>query len=322
MSGAQWQRIRAEWDRSRRLRLGALAILGILGLQLVLTLSDARARQAGQYGRDAGLLSRLEEASRESAWPARAKAASAELAKAQASIPAASTGGLAQAELQAWLGDLAVFAGIGNPTIKVEPALAVDGQPELWQVLARLDGDMSETRAPLLMHTLSAALPWFRTERLDVQSGAAPRVSLVIRGYFRKGDDRQADAQRPAALPSAAATMAAGAPQAPTRRNPLAPADAVATATSGPTGPSGPARGPNGRRTPPSRDALQRPARRNPLAPPASGGDQAPATGSPATAPPRRRNPLAPPEGAAPRPQGSAAAEWKRQQRPHPRRGQ
>jgi hypothetical protein len=277
MSGVQWQRIRAEWDRSRRLRLGALAVLGILGVQLVLTLSDARARRAAEYGRDASLLSRLEEASRESAWPARAKVATSALAKAQASIPVASTEGLAQAELQAWLGDLAVFTGIGNPTVKVEPALAVDGQPGLWQVLARLDGDMSETRAPLLMRTLSAARPWFRTEHLDVESGMAPRMSLVMRGYFRKGDDKQADAQRPAALPSAAATLAAGAPQAPTRRNPLAPANALANAS--------PARqpGPGGRR--------------NPLAPPKPGGEQ--------SKPERPRNPLAPPSSGDQQPQSA-----------------
>lgn len=243
------ERLRAEWRQNRRLRLGALAILAIVGMQLVLMLSDARVRRIEQYQRDARLLARLEEASGESAWTGRAKAADAVLAQMRASIPVASSEGLAQAELQAWLSDLAVFAGIGNPVVRVETALVVEGHPELWQVLARLEGDMSESQAPLLMRTLSAALPWYQTERLQVQSGITPRVSLVMRGYFRKGDGKQVAARRPAGLPSAEDSRSAGAAAPPPeRRNPLAPPDAAAGKS--------------------PRAESPRPVRRNPLAPP------------------------------------------------------
>jgi hypothetical protein len=230
VSHPQLARMQAEWRQNRRLRLGALAILAIVGLQLVLFLSEARVKRIEQYQRDARLLVRLQEASGEAAWPARAKAADAALSKLHDSIPAASTEGLAQAELQAWLGDLAAFAGIGNPVVRVETALAVDGHPDLWQVLARLEGNMAEAQVPLLMRTLSAALPWYRTERLQVEVGASPRMSLVLRGYFRKSDGKRVGAVRPAGLPSAAETALAGAPAPPPRRNPLAPADQVAGA--------------------------------------------------------------------------------------------
>jgi hypothetical protein len=249
------ERLRAEWRQNRRLRLGALAILAIVGMQLVLMLSDARVRRIEQYQRDARLLARLEEASGESAWTGRAKAADAVLAQMRASIPVASSEGLAQAELQAWLSDLAVFAGIGNPVVRVETALVVEGHPELWQVLARLEGDMSESQAPLLMRTLSAALPWYQTERLQVQAGITPRVSLVMRGYFRKGDGKQVAARRPAGLPSAEDSRSAGAAAPPERRNPLAPPDAAA-------GKSPQAESP-------------RSVRRNPLAPPDAGASGA-----------------------------------------------
>jgi hypothetical protein len=174
------------------------------------------------------------------------------------------------------------------------------------------------------MRTLSSALPWFRTERLQVQSGATPRVSLVIRGYFRKGDDKQPDAQRPAGLPSAAASLAAGAPQPPARGNPLLSAAAASTAT-----PAALQAGmPQGRRVPPARapggasqaaaDAARpAPGHRNPLTPPGAQGS--PAAPANVSQPPRRRNPLAPPEGAAS--QATVKPEWKRPPRPRPPRG-
>ena len=64
-----------EWRQNRRLRLGALAIVAILGLQLVLWRADARAERVADYRRGAELLARLESASRESAWIERAAVA-------------------------------------------------------------------------------------------------------------------------------------------------------------------------------------------------------------------------------------------------------
>jgi hypothetical protein len=202
----QLQRLVQEWRQSRRLRLGALAILLILGTHVVLTLSDQRHARVEQYQRDTELLGRLEEASRESAWPARAKAAEAMLAVDRHSIPAARSDGLAQAEMQAWLTDLASFAGLARPQVRVETSLAVPGQAGMWQVLARLDGNVPEGRMPILVRALSSALPWVRTERLEIQAGTDTRVSLVVRGYFRQADarDAAAPAARPADLPPAA----------------------------------------------------------------------------------------------------------------------
>jgi len=286
MTAAPLQQLLAEWQRNRRLRLGGMAILAILGLQLVVQLSEARSALIEQYDRDARLLSRFEEASREGAWPERALAAEAAAQAMRATLPPASSEGLAQAELQAWLGDLAVFAGIGNPSVRVEPALAVDGQPELWQVLARLEGDMSESQAALLMRTLADARPWYQTERLQLEGGATPRVSLVLRGYFRKAEGKQVASARPANLPSAEAARSAGSPAVPVRRNPLAPADASPVAAAG------------SEAAPPQ----SQPPPRNALAP-----RQAPATRPSATPPP-------PPPGRGNRPPpprpGKAGSPW------------
>lgn len=304
MSG-KWQPVLAEWRTNRRLRLGALVVLAIMGVQLVLHLSEARGARVEQYERNARLLARLEEASKESAWPARARAAAAALEQAKATLPTARSEGLAQAELQAWLSDLATFAGVGNPTVRVETALAVDGHPGLWQVLGRLEGDLAESQVPMLMGTLASALPWYQTEQLQVQGGAVPRVSLVMRGYFLKMEGKQVASVRPANLPTPD-PAAAVAPVLPVRRNPLAPAGPVAAAAPAAAPGAAPAAG----------QSPQAPAqnRMSPVAAP-PGAVASPAGG---VAPPARRNPLAPPDARPRRSDEEGDQPRKGFQRPRP----
>ena len=215
-----------EWRGNRRLRLGALAVLAILGLQLVLWRSDARAARVEEYRRGAELLARIESASRESAWIQRAAATEQVLQAQLASIPVVDSDGLAQAEMQAWLSDLAALAGIPDPTVRVENAIAVEGHPDLWQVLGRLDGTVPAGGIQVLVRTLSAAGPWFQVERLELQDGRGARLSMVLRGYFREGE-AVANARRPADLPAGAPETTSG-PLLAARRNPLAGPDGAA----------------------------------------------------------------------------------------------
>lgn len=204
MKDARLQRVVDEWRSNRRLRLGALAIVLVLGAHAVLALADGRHAREQRYARDAELLGRLEEASRESAWPARAAAAEGALAAMRHSIPAARSDGLAQAEMQAWLTDLAAFAGLVQPGVRVETSLAVPGQADMWQVLARLDATASPATLPVLVRALASAMPWVRTEHLELIDGGE-RVSLIVRGYFRAAGagDAKDPAPRPGGIPAA-----------------------------------------------------------------------------------------------------------------------
>lgn len=188
MSHPQWQRVVQEWRQNRRLRIGAMAIVLVLGLHLVLALSDERAARSGQFARDAELLGSLQDASRESAWPRRAAAAEARLEAMRESLPKARSDGLAQAELQSWLTTLAATTGLQDPRVRVETSLAVPGETGIWQVLARLDADVPDGATPAVMRALAQGLPWIRAERLELKSGQKTRLSVVVRGYYRQGD--------------------------------------------------------------------------------------------------------------------------------------
>ncbi|MBP6597315.1 MAG: hypothetical protein KA196_07350, partial [Arenimonas sp.] len=123
----------AEWRSNRRLRLAALLALAVAGGQVLLQLSENRAALAQEYRREAALLERLVEASRDEAWPARAVEAEAQLEAMRQSVPEMSSSGLAQAELQTWLTGLAERNGLLAPRVRVETTIDVPGHPELWQ---------------------------------------------------------------------------------------------------------------------------------------------------------------------------------------------
>lgn len=188
MIQAQWQRARQEWRQSRRLRLGTLVVLLVLGLHAAMSLSDRRGAVVEEYVRDARLLQRLEDASRESLWPQRAEQAQTALTGLRDTLPQVASSGLAQAELQAWLTQQAQVAGLQDPRVRVETTLEVPDRPELWQVLARLDATVPDgTLAPFL-RALSLGLPWIQAERLEVTEGRDTRLTLVARGYYRRPD--------------------------------------------------------------------------------------------------------------------------------------
>lgn len=197
----QFERVRQEWRQSRRLRLGALVVLLILGAHVVLTLSDRQQAMAQDYRRDAALLGRLEEASRESAWPERAEQAEAAAEAMRTSIPQAASDGLAQAELQAWLSGQAAIGQLQQARVRAEATLDVPGQPELWQVVARLEGAVPAGGLDRFLQSLSSGLPWIQVERLEITEGRETQLSAIVRGYYRKPDaapEAPADASAPA----------------------------------------------------------------------------------------------------------------------------
>lgn len=186
MKNARIEQMAAEWRQNRRLRLGALVVLVVLGLHFVLGLADGRDADKQAYRRDADLLARLQEAGKESSWPERATEAEAAVVALEATLPEVASAGLAQAELQAWLAGQAAAGGLAESRVRAETTLDVPGHPQLWQVVARLDAQVPAGRMPLFLKGLAGGLPWIQVERVDVSQGRQTQVSLVVRAYYRK----------------------------------------------------------------------------------------------------------------------------------------
>ena len=68
--------------------------------------------------------------------------------------------------------------------------------PEMWQVMARLDGQIPQYGQAAFLRALSEALPWIQAERLEIAEGDQPRTVLVVRGYYRQAEDGEPAAAR------------------------------------------------------------------------------------------------------------------------------
>lgn len=179
---------RGEWRANRRLRLAALVALAFVVVHGVAALEERRQALARQYGNDLELQERLEGMRGQTDWEARADQAEAALDEMRARVPEVSGAGLAQAELQNWLTELAGTAGLAEPRVRVERTLDVPGYPDMWVVMGRLDGQLPQYGHAAFLRALSEGLPWIQAERLEIVGGSS-RVALTVRAYYRRADE-------------------------------------------------------------------------------------------------------------------------------------
>lgn len=188
MITGRFAEISQQWRGNRRLRFAALVVLAILALHALDALRTQRDAVAEQHATDMRLREQLELIGAQPEWVDRAAEAEAELEVLQRQLRAMASPGQAQAEVHSWLSEFAVTAGVDNPVIRLQDVLEVPGYPELMQVLARLDGRLPAFGHAAFVRGLSLGLPWVQVERLEVGDEASPRIGVVVRSYYRKGE--------------------------------------------------------------------------------------------------------------------------------------
>lgn len=204
-----WRKVRDEWRAKRRLRLAGMVALAFVALHALSALEQHRQSLASRYGNDLELQARLEGMRGQAHWKERAAQAEAALDDMRARVPEVSGAGLAQAELQNWLAELAARTALSDSRVRIEQTLDVPDYPDMWQVMGRLDGQVPEFGEALFLRTLSGGLPWIQAERLEIAPGKPARVTLVVRAYYRRAatpaggaaDARAAGVAAPAPVP-------------------------------------------------------------------------------------------------------------------------
>ncbi len=189
------RQLRDQWRSTPRLRYGVMVIMAILGMQGLFMLSDRVRERVATHAADMEMLSRLEGLRKETGWPERAEKMQEMLAAVTDRIPAVAGKGMAQAESQAWLASLAADQALTEPRVKVEDTVDVEGYPDMWQVISRLEGKLPDHGQEAFLRALAEAMPWVQTERIEVSEGSNPRIVVTLRSYYRKAvpvaDDRQ-----------------------------------------------------------------------------------------------------------------------------------
>lgn len=188
MRSAALVRARHEWAQNPRLRWGALVVLAVVGAHVAMGLIDDRKAVAADFKREAELHRRLDATARERAWPDRARRAEGTRDAQLASLPAVRGDGAARADLQAWLTQVAVDAGLQQPVVSMETVVDVPGHPELRQAVGRLEGGVANLHeAQPALRALAAGLPWVQVEQLQLEAVAPVRLRAIVRAYYRRG---------------------------------------------------------------------------------------------------------------------------------------
>lgn len=201
----RWEALVEEWRNRRGLRLGTFAIAGIFWLYGLLVWQDGLQAASIDLQHQARQLARLQAESRTAAeWAERAQLAEAQLAAVEAPVKSVETLGLAQADLQDWLGGAVQRAGLANAAVVVaaattrEPRSAGNSAdagaampPEhrlglAYIVRAQVRADF----APLAAYDLLAAIEggerriWIET--LAIRQTPTPRIELSVLAAYRQ----------------------------------------------------------------------------------------------------------------------------------------
>ncbi len=181
------KRLMDDWHANPRLRIAAMVALVILVANAWSVMDHQRQARVEAWQRDFKLDKGMQAMIREApAWVLRERKAADKLVDMQAQLSTVDQPGLAKADMQAGLTQLAKDAGLTDAQVKVEDVLAVPGHPDFWQVMARIEGSVPAYGQASFVRALAQGLPWMQVERLEIGEGTqSVHASAVVRGYFR-----------------------------------------------------------------------------------------------------------------------------------------
>ncbi len=181
------RQLQAEWESNRRLRIGLLAIWGLLLLYLLLVLSDAAAAARSDLVEVDKRRDRLQAIQAQQYWLERADRSQAALRELQVTFPVVATSGRAGAQVRSLLQQTIQEAGARKLRLDVqEPRPLRDG--ELWQVSATVQGVVEGVIARDFLADLETRANYGRIERLKMVRGLTAekvRVEVEMQYLFR-----------------------------------------------------------------------------------------------------------------------------------------
>ena len=183
---------REEIRRNPRLRWGGLAIVAILFLYMLMLLSDWRRELQLQYQQRATDLYKMAARAGPDQWLGRARAANSMRRALDAEIPAASSLGIAQAEVQDSV--RAIISAFGRGlNAETRAAAQVPGRPGLWRIPVTVNGVIQPRLLLEFLRRVEGNPKLVTVEEFSfVVQQNRPVVSMTIAAYYRIGARREA----------------------------------------------------------------------------------------------------------------------------------
>jgi len=183
VAGQQLRSIMAELKENTRLRVGVWLITFIAFGQLLLVQSDRNALAYDDYLGELQRLRKAEALGNEERWPELLDAEETRRAALTSSLWEAETTGLAQASLQATLGDRVAGLDVRNVRIRSGVSEPVPDLPGVWQIQAQLEASYQRGAELQFLYALAISPKKLFVDRLDLSPQNA-RMLVLVSAYF------------------------------------------------------------------------------------------------------------------------------------------
>ncbi|WP_447585082.1 hypothetical protein [Pseudoxanthomonas mexicana] len=182
---AQLTPLVAQIRASPRLQIGLGVITAIVLLWLFLLLGDWRQARIAVLQASNQRLEQTRNLARQKDWAERAEQARQLADTLQAEIPPAASPGLAQAEFQGWLRQLADTQP-ASLRLDVQPPVRLETPADMVRVTATLNGSMAPSQVLQLISRIESRQSLATIPMMTLRSDGLNRsFSLTIQGYYR-----------------------------------------------------------------------------------------------------------------------------------------
>lgn len=178
-----WRRASAELAANARLRIGVWLVLAVALLSLVLLQADRVQAAHADYAAAVDRLQRAEELLAREDWPQLLAAERAAHERIDALLWPAESEGLAQAGMQALLGDVLRDIGFEDALVRAGVSQPVPALTDVWRVQMRIAGNCEPMVAVRLLHDLAKHPRRLVVDRLDYLRSNS-RLTLLVSAYF------------------------------------------------------------------------------------------------------------------------------------------
>jgi hypothetical protein len=174
----------SEFQANPRLRLGILLIIPILLVYFLLVLADYRADLLSEYESQSTNLKKIQALASEKGWAERAQQSQDLRAQAEARLWTSASQGLAKADAQAWLEQLATGLNIEDLRVIANDEVAVIDNM-LWVVEMNMQGKFDPQSYTRLLGQIEASPKSATVVLADFTRESLPFFRIRVRLYFQ-----------------------------------------------------------------------------------------------------------------------------------------
>lgn len=174
----------SEFQGNPRLRIGIFLIIPILLVYFVLVLADYRAALLDEYETQSADFKKIQALANEKDWVERAQQSKDLLSRAEARLWASESQGLAKADAQSWLEQLAAGLNIEELRIMANDEVAILDE-QLWVVEINLQGRFDPQKFTRLIGQIETNPKSATVVLADFTRESLPFFRIRVRFYFQ-----------------------------------------------------------------------------------------------------------------------------------------